>query len=271
MAAQCETALASMQTVFDTQRLQEGGEEKVIRCAYIPIAQIPAAALPPMTPGVLVVEQDISEVVHEREHRLSTQRQLVHTLVKLVDKRDPYAANHSMLVAQVAYEMAMDMGLDNVMIDTTRTAASLMNIGKIVVPAELLTKTGELTDGEKNTIRDSMNSAADLLKGVLFEGPVADTLRQWQEKWDGTGPLALRGEEILISARIIAVANAFIGMISPRSWRNAMSIDAANKFLLDHADLYFDRKVLISLINYVENHSGRAWLKQILDNQKNAA
>ena len=76
--------------------------------------------------------------------------------------------------------------------------------------------------------------------------------------------MGLTGDEIIISARIIAVANAFIGMVSPRSWRDAMTIDAANKFLLEQANIDFDKKVVIALVNYMENQHGREWLNEIL-------
>lgn len=266
----CGKVLRQRQIMFDVQRLPYDGGEKVVRSAYVPLEHIPVVTLPDPTPGVLVVEQDISEVVHERERRLTTHRQLVETLVRLVDKRDPFAANHSQLVSQIAFEMALDMELDNVTVDTTHTAGCLMNIGKILIPAELLTKTDSLSNDEKRAIRDSMNAASDILSGISFDGPVAETLRQWPERWDGKGPLGLTGEQILISARIIAVANAFIGMISPRSWRAAMSIEAANKALLDQSDTHFDKRVVVALINYVENHHGKVWIKKILDAQKAA-
>jgi PAS domain-containing protein len=268
---QCETVLKAGQIAYDVQRLRQGGKEKVMRNAFVPLDHIPVVSLPEPTPGVLVVEQDISEVVHEREQRLKTQRQLIETLVMLVDKRDPFAANHSKLVSQIAYEVAVEMELDSVTIETTSKAGSLMNIGKIVVPTELLTKTTALTPEEKRTIHDSMNTAAELLDGISFDGPVAETLRQWQEKWDGTGPMGLKKEEILISARIIATANAFVGMISPRSWRTAIPIESANKFLLDQCETHFDRRVVVALINFVDNHSGKAWLNQILNEHKDAA
>jgi PAS domain S-box-containing protein len=272
IAQQCEVALQAEEPIYNLfHDGQDEQEDIVIRSVYIPLREIPVASLPPETKGVLVVEQDVSEVYHERERRLSTQNQLVQTLLNLVDKRDPFAANHSLLVSQVAYQVAINMGLDETTVETTTTAANLMNIGKIIVPAELLTKSGQLSDEEKSTIRASMDMAADLLEKVSFDGPVAETLRQWQERWDGTGPRGLEGENILVSARIIAVANAFIGMISPRSWRNAMLIETANKFLLEHVDSYFDRKVVVALVNYVENQSGKDWLKNIMDNSRSAA
>ncbi len=268
---QCDNALASWQPVYAVHHEYGGKDEIIIRSGYIPIKEIPVASLPEKTKGVLVVEQDVSEVYHERERRLSIQKQLVQTLLNLVDKRDPFAANHSFLVSQIAYHIASDMKLDSAVIEATKTAANLMNIGKILVPSELLTKTGQLTEDEKNTIHNSMDAASELLDKVEFDGPVSETLKQWQEKWDGTGALKLKGDDILVSARIIAVSNAFIGMISPRSWRSAMTIEAANKFLLDQSGSYFDPRVVVALIHYVENESGREWINSIIKNNKHVA
>lgn len=267
----CHKSLKTKQILYDVahQRYQFG--ERIIRSAFVPIDHIPVDILPKNTSGVLVVEQDITEVVHEREQRISTHYQLVQTLLRLVDARDPFAANHSLLVSHISQEIAIEMDLDDITAEATRFAGGLMNVGKIVVPTELLTKTESLNTEEKRIIHDSMNASSDMIKSVSFRGPVSETLKQWQEKWDGTGSLGLKGENILISARIIAVANAFIGMISPRSWRNAIPIESANKFLLDQCDTHFDRRVVVALINYVENHKGKLWLNEILSEQRNAA
>ena len=271
ITTQCTRAHEVKEMLFGITQVLDGRKERIIRSAYVPLEHIPVASLPPQTPGILVVEQDISEVVHEREQRINTHHQLIQTLIRLVDRRDPFAADHSLLVSHIACEVAIDMELDSLTVETTRIAGSLMNIGKIVVPTELLTKTESLTAEEKKTIHDSMTMAAELVRDITFDGPVADTLKQWQEHWDGTGALGLKGEDILLSARIISVANAFIGMISPRSWRTAISISAANKFLIDQSDTVFDRRVVVALINYIENHNGHVWLNQVLEQKKKAA
>jgi HD-GYP domain-containing protein (c-di-GMP phosphodiesterase class II) len=268
---QCRRAEEQKEILYGISQVVDGRVERIIRSAYVPLEHIPIASLPQPTPGVLVIEQDISDVVHEREQRINTHHQLIQTLIRLVDRRDPYAADHSLMVSHIACEVAIDMGLDNVTVDTTRVAGSLMNIGKILVQSELLTKTESLTAEERKVIHDSMNAASELVGDIRFDGPVAETLRQWQERWDGSGPLGRRGEEILVSARIIAVANAFIGMISPRSWRTAISIPAANKFLIEQSDTMFDRRAVVALINYVENHNGHVWLNQVLEEKRKAA
>ncbi|MEQ1705429.1 MAG: HD domain-containing phosphohydrolase [Rickettsiales bacterium] len=268
ISEKCSTVIKSGIPAYEVHKKNSNGNELVIRSGYVPIKEIPVSNLPPKTSGVLIVEQDVSEVYYERERRLSTQKQLVQTLLNLVDKRDPFAANHSLLVSKISYQIASDMELDSVTVEATRTAASLMNIGKIVVPTELLTKTGQLNEEEKNIIRHSMDTASSLLEKVSFDGPVAEILKQWQERWNGAGPLGLKGEKILMPARIIAVANSFIGMISPRSWRDAMSIEAANKFLLDNSGNYFDQRVVITLIHYVDNQDGRKFINSILQDNK---
>lgn len=266
---QCDKALASGEAAYDTQTFHEHGKDKITRSAYVPLEHVAVSSQRDDTRGVLVVEQDISEVVREREERLRIQDQLVATLVNLVDKRDPFSANHSLRVSELAYALAEHLELDEPTRETVRIAGSLMNIGKIVVPAELLTKTSGLSEDEKRAINGSMGMAADLIGDIRFAGPVADTLRQWPEKFDGSGPKGLKGDAILISARIIAVANAFVGMISPRSWRDAMSAEAAGKQLLDHSDSQFDRRVVTALMHHVESQSGKSWLKQ-LENKKGA-
>ncbi len=258
-----EAALYNQHAQSRIRRLNDGGDEIIIRSEYIPLEHIPLPGLPENTPGVLVVEQDISEVVHERERRVRLHRQVIDTLIAIVDKRDPNAANHSMLVAQIAYEVASAMGLDTPMCETTRTAGSLMNIGKIVIPAQLLTKREDLSEDERRAMRDSLAQSADLLRSISFEGPVVETLQQVQERWDGTGPLGLKEDGILISARIIASVNAFVGMISPRSYRAAMPVETALKIMLEKVDTLYDRKVVVALSHYIDNQGGRAVLEQL--------
>lgn len=265
LSEKCGEVMQRGQVAYAVEREGEDRDTQLVfRSAYVPLDHIPLVNLPKPTPGVLVVEQDITEVVRERELRMKTQRQLTETLVTLVDKRDPFSANHSKLVSQLAYEVAVQMELDSASTETASKAGMLMNIGKIIVPPELLTKTSPLSFEEKRTIHQSMNMAAELMESISFDGPVAETLRQWQEKWDGTGPMGLRGEDILITARIIACANAFIGMVSPRSWRTAMPIESASKFLMEQCDTHFDRRVVVAMLNFIDNHDGKAWLTRVL-------
>lgn len=257
------SALEMDKPISRVQKQYEQGAARIIRSEHIPLKHIPIDTLPYPTAGVLVVDQDITEAVSERERRAAILRQIVNTLVRMVDQRDPYSSNHSALVTHIAREIADEMSLDAKIIETTDIAGSLMNIGKMVVPSEVLTKTSSLNDNEIQTIRKSLQQSADVLDGIDFDGPVVETLRQAPEHWDGSGPQKLKGDDILVSARIIAVANAFVGMASPRSYRAALSVDEVLKQLLKQIDLQFDRRVVIALINYMDNKGGRAELEKL--------
>lgn len=141
------------------------------------------------------------------------------------------------------------------------TAARLMNIGKILVPSGLLTRVGTLDAHELRRVRESIQAGADLLEDVEFDGPVVEIMRQLHERWDGGGePQRLRGDEILIGARIAAVANAFVKMTSPRAWRGGMSFDEAMTTLTSMAGAAYDRRIVVALCHLIENRGAReAW------------
>lgn len=203
-------------------------------------------------------------MMQERGQRLKTLQQLVDLTVSLIDSRDPHASKHSSSVALVAAATAQRLGLDVATTNTTETAARLMNIGKMDIPTEWLTRAGALNDTERSTIRSSMAASADLLEGIAFDGPVADTLRQAQERLDGSGPQGLKGEEILISARIVAAANALVGMLSPRSYRPAMPMEEAVAILNNDSGTQFDRNVVNAMIAYMQQGGGQ----QVLQSQQ---
>jgi HD-GYP domain-containing protein (c-di-GMP phosphodiesterase class II) len=164
----------------------------------------------------------------------------------------------------VARAVAREMGLTEVEADTAETAANLLNLGKITIPPEVLAKTGDLTEEERRMLRNSVQVSADMIQDIEFEGPVVDTLRQAQERFDGSGqPRGLKGEDILITARIIGVANTLVGMISDRAFRQGMSIDAAIEILFKEAGKAYDRRVVAALVNYLDNRNGRTDLADV--------
>lgn len=207
--------------------------------------------------GVLMVVEDLTELVREREGRETALKNLVSTLTMVIDSRDPFSANHSRRVAEVSATLAKEMELGGPQASAAEIAGALMNLGKILVPRELLTRPGNLTQEELSTIRSSVLKSADLLEGIEFEGPVVETLRQIQAHWDGSGsPQGLGGEDILISARIVAVANAFVGMVSARAHRDGMALDQAALLLFNDADTIYDRRPVAALVHYLENKHG---------------
>ncbi len=247
-------ALEQGRLVSEVEPVDTPAGPRIVKSEHIPIE-----ASSDMPQGVLTVEHDITEAVTERERRTRTLDRLVTTLVSVVDRRDPYAARHSARVAQIARAVAQEMGLGRTEVETAEIAGSLLNLGKILVDPGMLTRSGQLSEDERLLVRQSLLAGADLLEGVEFDGPVVQTLRQAQCHWDGTGvPPGIAGEDILVTARIIAVANAFVGMTSRRAHRDALAIDSAIEALLRGVGKEYDRAVVVALINYLDNRGGRA-------------
>jgi PAS domain S-box-containing protein len=251
-----EEALHSGRPVVEIAGVGAGPDARVLRSEHVPL---PATL--EFQSGVLVTEQDITDVVRARERRAQMLSGLVETVVAILDQRDPHAANHSTHVSRVARAIAEEMALPEVEIETAAIAGAVMNVGKALVPVELLTRSGELTEDEKRQVRESVEASADLLERVPFEGPVAQTLRQINEHWDGTGtPLGLKGEAILLPARVVAVANAFVAMSSARAWRPGIGPDAALARLLPEAGKTYDRAVVAALVSRYDTRGAKdAW------------
>src|SRR3989304_8980272 len=107
-------------------------------------------------------------------------------------------------------------------------------------------------------VPDRLPTTADLLAGIECDGPVGEALRQLQERWDGSGgPRGLKGEEIVLAARVVAVANAFVAMVSPRAYRPGVGFDQAMETLTTQTGKAFDRRVVSALVNYLDNRGGR--------------
>jgi len=211
-------------------------------------------------PGCLLVIDDITELQLARLRSEKMMKELIDTLVSVVDRRDPFSANHSSRVAEVSRAIANEMGMEDIVLKTVDIAGSLMNLGKIFVPEELLMKTENLTEEERMLVSNAYLTTVDLIENVTFEGPVVETIRQFGETWDGRGPLGLKEEEIINTSRILAVANAFVGMVSPRAYRGAMPFRKVADILMEMSESKFDRRSVTALVNYLENRGGmRRW------------
>ncbi len=249
-----EAARATGRAATDIQRADGDGTVRVSRGTVVPL---PPGSEP--AGGMLAVEEDITDVIKAREHRERTLKETVALLVTAVDRRDPNAGEHSRRVAALAETIAREMGLASELVETASIAGLLMNLGKILVPAELLTREGPLSGPEMRQVRDSILAGAELIQGIEFDGPVAETMRQMFERVDGTGePRGLAGDDILVTARVIAVANAFVAMISPRAHRGRLGVDEAERTLLGQVGTAFDRGAVAALISHLDNKGGRA-------------
>lgn len=245
-------------TVDRVPGLKEGDHDRIVQTQHIPLEDNSHGPDRPPAHGTLIVEEDITDLVMEREKREQVLRGVVDALVSVVDRRDPYAAEHSGRVARLSRLIAVEMGLPTVEADTAELAGALLNLGKLLVPAQLLTKTTALDEAELKVVRDSLLASADIVSCIAFEGPVVETIRQSMERVDGSGfPKGLQGDDILPTARIVAVANTFVALISSRAHRAGLPIDKAIATLMEQADRTVDRGVVAALVSYLDNKGGR--------------
>jgi putative two-component system response regulator len=163
---------------------------------------------------------------------------------RVVEARDPYTQGHQERVAHVAKLIAAEMGLPQEDVDAVEMAGLIHDIGKMCIPAEILSRPGSLTAIERGLIRQHPQSSYDILKDIAFPWPVADIALQHHERLDGSGyPRGLAGDDILLAARILAVADVVEAMSSHRPYRPALGLEIAMGELRDHPSLY-DQQVV---------------------------
>ncbi|MFH1043785.1 MAG: HD-GYP domain-containing protein, partial [Pseudomonadota bacterium] len=152
----------------------------------------------------------------------------VEVATTLSEMRDPYTAGHERRVAGIAVAIGAELGFDEQRIEGLRVAGFLHDVGKITIPAEILSKPGRLSALEFQLIQGHTQAGYDVLKVVKFPWPVAEVALQHHERIDGSGyPQGLKGDAILLEARIMAVADVIEAMSSHRPYREALGIDAA--------------------------------------------
>jgi len=152
----------------------------------------------------------------------------VQVLVTAVETRDPYTAGHQKRSAALARAIATEMGLSRDRIDGISMAGSIHDIGKLSVPAEILSKPTNLTEIEYPLIKEHAKKGFEMLKDVESQWPLAEMVYQHHERMDGSGyPRGLKGEAILMEARILAVADVVESMASHRPYRPALGLNAA--------------------------------------------
>ncbi len=185
--------------------------------------------------GILGVTRDITErkkAEEEVQHSLVSLRKSFRTIIQVlasaVETRDPYTAGHQTRSADLARAIAAEIGLSKEKIDGILMAGSIHDIGKLSIPAEILSKPTKLSEIEFSLIKEHPQKGYDILKNVESPWPLAEMVYQHHERMDGSGyPRGLKGDDILIEASILAVADVVEAMASYRPYRPALGIDAA--------------------------------------------
>jgi PAS domain S-box-containing protein/putative nucleotidyltransferase with HDIG domain len=205
---------------------------------------------------VLGIARDITErkqaeqeLLQSHNKLLKTMEDTIYTIGKIAETRDPYTAGHQKSVSQIAVFIAQEMKLPKDKIEGIRIASLVHDIGKISIPAEILNKPTKLSEIEYSLIKDHSQVGYDVLKSIDFAYPIARIVLQHHERLDGSGyPQGLKGDEIILEARIIGVADVVEAMSSHRPYRPALGIDATLEEISKNKGILYDPEVVDACI-----------------------
>jgi PAS domain S-box-containing protein len=198
------------------------------------------------------LDQDITERVRtdkalkESYDKLDkTLDAVIQAMALTVEMRDPYTAGHQHRVARLACAIAAEMGFSPEKIKGIGVVGAIHDIGKICVPAEILSKPGRITEAEFSIIKEHPRTGYDILKGIDFPWPVARSVLQHHERINGSGyPGRLSGENIILEAKILAVADVVEAMASHRPYRPSLGIDKALEEISQQKGVLYDLVVV---------------------------
>ena len=174
----------------------------------------------------------------------------IQAIALTVEKRDPYTSGHQRRVAKLTRAIAEAIGLSEDQIEGAHVAASIHDIGKISLPAEILSKPIQLSEIEISLIQAHAQAGYDILKGLDFPWPIADIIIQHHERMDGSGyPRGLSGDRISIEARIIGVADVVETMSSHRPYRPSMGIEKALEEITLNSGTLYDSQIVDACLN----------------------
>ncbi|MDD4479524.1 MAG: HD domain-containing protein, partial [Mesotoga sp.] len=202
---------------------------------------------------ILDIVRDNTERKNNEEIIRKSMLTLLNTLLRMVEIRDPYTAGHQRRVSQLACAIAERLNLGESRVQLIRIASMLHDIGKISIPGEILSKPGKLSKMEFDLVKLHPVTGYDLLKEMSFDLPIATIVKQHHERLDGSGyPDGLKGDEITLEARIIAVADVVEAMSSHRPYLSSLGLKKALNEISAGVDILFDRKVVQACIQLFE-------------------
>lgn len=190
------------------------------------------------------LDSELSKKELHQKELLQSFETAVFALATALEFRDPYTAGHQRKVAEISVAIAKELGLEGNQLEAIKLAAIVHDIGKISVPIEYLTKPTKLTPLELAVIREHAEKGYEILKDIPFSLPIADIARQHHERINGSGyPLGLKGDEILLEAKIIAVADVIESMATNRPYRFSPGLEKSIEEITQNAGILYDKDV----------------------------
>jgi HD-GYP domain-containing protein (c-di-GMP phosphodiesterase class II) len=196
------------------------------------------------------------ELQQSSDHLRKTMGGIIQAMSLTIEKRDPYTAGHQRRVTRLCRAIAAKMGFSWERIQGFRMAAAIHDLGKIRVPAEILSKPGQLTENEFGIIKTHPQIGYDILKGIKFSWPIAQIVYQHHERLDGSGyPRGIAGEDILPEARILAVADVVEAMSSHRPYRASLGRECAIDEIRRQSGILYDAAAVHACLKAIDENS----------------
>jgi putative two-component system response regulator len=202
-----------------------------------------------------IYQQDLEQLVQDRTARLQRALEgIIQAMARTIESRDPYTAGHQRRVADLAVAIAIEMNIPKNQITGLRMGGMIHDLGKISVPAEILSKSSRLTEIEFEFIKTHPRIGYDIIADIEFPWPIAQMVLQHHEKMNGSGyPQRLSGEDILLEARILCVADVTEAMASHRPYRPALGIDKALDEISKNKGILYDPEVVDALLRLIKS------------------
>lgn len=176
----------------------------------------------------------------------------IQAMAHTVEAKDAYTAGHQHRVANLARAVAQKMDIYEEQVDGIRMAGVIHDLGKISIPAEILSKPSKLSPLEFSLIQTHSQTGYDILKGIDFQWPIARIVLQHHERLDGSGyPYGIKGDEILIEARILAVSDVVEAMTTHRPYRASLGLDAALEEITKNKNILYDAAVVDTIMDLI--------------------
>jgi putative nucleotidyltransferase with HDIG domain len=180
---------------------------------------------------------------------------IIHAISQIVGSRDPYTAGHQRRVAELAREIAKEIGLSDWQTMGVFVAGLLHDVGKVSVPSEILSKPGKINSSEFDIIKNHCRVGYDILQRIDFPWPVTRSILQHHERLDGSGyPDGLAGNDIVLEARILGVADVVEAMSSHRPYRPALGLDSALAEIKQGSGILYDSKIVDACLKLLKKN-----------------
>ena len=246
---------------LEATRAQDGQGDAVIRVAVSDISRrmVDAAELLNEAEALRETQEQLQAGLKQRERDLETigrtLSSVIDVVVQVVESRDPYTAGHQRRVAELATAIALDMGKPTLEVEQIRVAALMHDVGKITIPAEILSKPGRLSDIEFELIKLHSEAGFHIVDSARLDGQIAQIIYQHHERCDGSGyPRGLSGTELLPESKVLMVADVVEAMVSHRPYRAGLGVEAALEEIKRGSGRLYDSRVAESCARVFTNH-----------------